>query len=153
MADDFMQLIHRIRPSTQSLRWLTDYTNVTVRTQHAEGPVPGLRIEGMQSGRMFLVPFIMAQTVPHAFATPLARLQAMMEPVPTMREENTMEVDRDVEGRDAKPEETLPPPPPPKNTWTQWCNMCHEKYKLPPTINPHSLSSHPHSFRSSRIFT
>ena len=81
-----------------------------------EGPVPGLRIEGMQSRQMFPVPFIMARTVPHAFATLPARLQVTMEPAPTMQEENTMEVDGDVEGRDAKPEETLPPPPPPKNT-------------------------------------
>ena len=81
-----------------------------------EGPVPGLRIEGMQSGRMFPVPFITARTVPHAFATLPARLQVTMEPTPTMQEENTMEVDGDVEGGDAKPEETLPPPPPPKNT-------------------------------------
>ena len=116
MADDFMQRIHRIRPSTQSLRWRTDYADVTVWTRHVECPVPGLRIEGMQSGRMFLAPFITAQTVPHAFATPPVRTQATTEPTPTTWEENTMEVDGDVEGRDVKPEETLPPPPPPKNT-------------------------------------
>ena len=46
-ADNFMWLIHCIRPSTQSLRWLTDYANVTVWTQHTEGLVPSLRIEGM----------------------------------------------------------------------------------------------------------
>ena len=49
-ADDFMRLICRICPSTQSLRWLTDYANVMVQTQHVEGPVPSLRIEGMQMG-------------------------------------------------------------------------------------------------------
>ena len=39
----------------------------------------------------------------------------MTEPTPTMQEENTMEVDKDVEGGDTKPEEALPPTPPPKN--------------------------------------
>ena len=34
----------------------------------------------------------------------------MTEPTPTMQEENTMEVNGDVKGRDAKLEETLPPP-------------------------------------------
>ena len=91
-----------------------DYTDITVQTQHVEGPVPGLRIEGMQSRQMFPVPFITAQTVPHAFATLPVRPQVMTEPAPMMQEENTMEVDGDVEGGD--PEETLPPPPPPKNT-------------------------------------
>ena len=115
-ADDFMRLIRRIRPSTQSLRWLTDYADVTVRTRHAEGPVPGLRIEGMERGRMFPAPFISARAVPNAFARPPARLPAAPEPTPTTQEENVMEVNENVEGGDTNPEETLPPPPPPKTT-------------------------------------
>ena len=87
-----------------------DYADVTVRTWHGEGPVPGLRVEGMQSRQMFPVPFITARTVPHAFATLPARPQATTEPVPTTQEENTMEVNGDIEGGDMKPEETLPPP-------------------------------------------
>ena len=59
-AEDFMRLLRRIRPSTQSLRWLTDYADVTVRTRHVEGPVRGLRIEGMERGRMFPAPYISA---------------------------------------------------------------------------------------------
>ena len=40
MADNFMWLIHHIQPSTQSLRWLMDYANITVWTQQrAQYPV------------------------------------------------------------------------------------------------------------------
>ena len=111
-----MQLICCIQPSTQSLRWLTDYANITVWAQHVEGPVPGLRIEGMERGHMFPAPFISARAVPNAFARPPVRSPAALEPTPTTQEENIMEVDENVEGGDTNPEETLPPPPPPKTT-------------------------------------
>jgi hypothetical protein len=113
-ADDFMRLLRRIRPSPQSLRWLTDYADVTVRTRHAEGPVPGLRIE-IEPGQMFPAPFISARAVPHAFARTLARLPATSETAPT-QEANSMEIDEDVEGGDENMAEESPPPPPPKTS-------------------------------------
>ena len=69
----------------------------------------------MQSRCVFLAPFIMARAVPHAFARLQVRLQAVTEPMPTMWEENSMEVNKDIKGGDMKMEEALPPTPPPKN--------------------------------------
>jgi hypothetical protein len=91
-AKEFMKILRRIRPSNQSLRWLTDYADVFVRTRHAEGPVPGLQIEGMPRGRMYTAPFTTAPSVQHTFAEPTT---------PSAR--NKMDVDEKVGNKITKP--------------------------------------------------
>ena len=66
-VEDFFRILCCIRPTPKSLTRLTVYTDMFVCTQHAQGPLRGITIEGMPAGHMFMATFIHAQLVPGAF--------------------------------------------------------------------------------------